>query len=61
MELFIKAFIVGVSILVGVGTTLIFKMKPDNQIEEIAEEVLERQTGLDVDFSWDSEENSPIT
>ena len=44
------AVIVGVSIIVGVGSALIFK-KRDGSLEQLAEQVFEHQTGIEVDFS----------
>ena len=47
----IKAIIVAVSVIIGVGTTLFFKMKPDNPVEEVAEVVIKNETGVDVDLT----------
>ena len=45
-----SAIIIGASILIGVGSRYLLK-KADNPIEEIAEQVFESQTGIEVDFS----------
>lgn len=44
------AIIIGLSIIVGLGSRFIFK-KDDHPIEELAEQVLKDQTGIDIDFS----------
>jgi len=55
MSVWSIVLIVG-SIVVGVGSTIVFKLKQDNKIEEIAEAVIERETGIDIDLSPGSEE-----
>ena len=54
---YIKAAIVGVSAIVGLSSVYIFKMKPDNVIEEKCEDVIEKQTGLNIDLTPGSPEN----
>lgn len=44
------AIIIGLSIIVGLGSRFIFK-KDDHPIEELAEQVLKDQTGIDIDFT----------
>jgi len=46
-----KVILVVLSVIIGVGSTYYFKLKKDNPIEEIAEEVIKKQTGADVDLS----------
>jgi len=47
----IKVLIVAAVTIAGVSTTVIFKMKSDNVIEQVAEEVIKEQTGTTVDLS----------
>lgn len=42
--------------LIGVGSYHYFKMPQDNIVEEIAEEVIKKETGIDVDLSPESKE-----
>lgn len=39
------------AIAFAVATTFVFKLPPDNPIEEIAEEVVEEETGINLDFT----------
>jgi len=55
MSVWSIVLIVG-SIVVGVSSTIVFKLKQDNKIEELAEAVIERETGIDIDLSPGSEE-----
>ena len=48
--------IVAIAILIGIASHKIIKMEEDNIVEEIAEEIVESQTGLDIDFTPDSPE-----
>jgi len=48
--------IVASAVIVGVASRFIFK-KSDNVIEEIAEEIIKKKTGHDVDLSPDTPEN----
>lgn len=48
----ITAVIVAIAILTGFGAYHISK-QPDSAVEQFAEEVIENQTGFDVDFSPD--------
>ncbi len=48
--------IVAIAILIGFASNKIIKMEEDNIVEEIAEEIVESQTGLDLDFTPDSPE-----
>ena len=54
--LWAKAAIASAALVVGVGARKVFKLKPDNHIEEMAEKIIESQTGFDVDITPDSEE-----
>ena len=51
MAFILNAVFVGTALIVGLGSTLIFKMKKDNPIEQIAEEVIKEETGKDIDLS----------
>ena len=57
MVAWIKAVIIAVSAIVGIGSTLILKMKHDNPVEEVCEEVIKDEAGLDVDLTPSSPEN----
>ena len=71
LTLMIKALLVGGAILIGIGTGYVYKkmkkdsvikvlLKEDGIVEELAEDVLESQTGLKVDFSPESPEEGEI-
>lgn len=49
----ITIIIVGVSVLLGMGSRFVFK-KSDNVVEEYAEKVIKEKTGYDVDLSPDN-------
>lgn len=51
-SLIIIICIVGVAVVAGLVSTKIFG--PDNPIEQAAETVIEKETGLDIDLSPDS-------
>lgn len=53
----LHAAIIAAATIVGVGSTYIFKMKPDNPVEEVAEAVIKQETGVVVDLSPDSDDN----
>lgn len=53
----IKGLIVGLCTLGGMATSLIFKMKKDNPIEEYAEKIIEEQTGFLIDLSPQDDED----
>lgn len=42
---------------IGLGATYYFRLKPDNAVEQIAEEVIKVETGVDVDLSPESKES----
>lgn len=44
------------AVLIGLSSVYFLKMKSDNPIEEIAEEVIKNETGADVDLSPTSPE-----
>jgi len=49
------ALIIGVSLIVGIGSRFIFK-KTDNIVEETAEKIIKEKTGFDIDLSPDTPE-----
>ena len=52
----LRIIIVIIAVLVGLSSVYFLKMKSDNPIEEIAEEVIKNETGADVDLSPTSPE-----
>lgn len=54
--LLILAVLAGVAVLT-VGANKIFKLDEDHPIEELVEDVIEDQTGLDIDLSPSSPES----
>jgi hypothetical protein len=46
-----KAIIVAAALVVGLGSAYVFKMKQDNPIEQISEEVIKEETGVDIDLT----------
>lgn len=58
MVLWLKALIVGVAIAAGVGVKyMIPNYKDDNPVEELVEEIINEETGLDFDLTPASREN----
>lgn len=53
----LHAAIIAGATIIGVGSTYIFRLKPDNPVEEIAEAVIKQETGVVVDLSPDSDDN----
>jgi hypothetical protein len=53
----IKVILIVGSLFIGICSVYIFKMKPDNIVEQISEEVIKEETGLTIDLS---PENEPI-
>lgn len=51
----IAIILVGTAILVGVASS--FWMQPDGIVEEVCEEIIEGQTGLNIDLSPSTPEN----
>jgi hypothetical protein len=51
LNILYKALIVAAALVVGLGSTYIFKMKQDNLIEEIAEDMIKEQTNVDLDMT----------
>jgi len=51
----VGAIVVGVSLIVGAITTIIIKKK-DNVVEQIAEQIIESHTGIEIDFTPGDEE-----
>ena len=54
---FIKILILVGSLFVGVTSVYILKMKPDNVVEEVCEEVIKEETGISLDLSPSSSED----
>lgn len=52
----LTALSIFIAVLLGVFSFQKFGLKEDNQVEEIAEEVIESATGIDVDLSPGSPE-----
>jgi hypothetical protein len=52
-----KAFIVAAALVIGLGSTYIFKMKQDNVIEEMAEQVICEETNIDLDMTPTTKES----
>ncbi len=50
----IHGLIIGAAAVIGAASTYVFKLKPDNPIEQIAEEVIQKETGVVVDLSPES-------
>jgi hypothetical protein len=55
MTAIITAIIVGLAIILGVGSRFAFK-STDNPVEEIAEVVIKDKTNIDIDLSPDTPE-----
>ena len=51
------AIITFVAALVGVGSYHYLKMPQDNIVEEVCEEVIKKETGVEIDLSPESKEN----
>ena len=56
-ELIIKLLIVAVCLIVGISTFRFFGLKPDNPIEQITEQVIKEETGINVDLSPEKSES----
>ena len=54
MEMWIKACLVAAALLSAAGAKFFLKLADDNAIEEIAEEVIEIETGFDIDLTPES-------
>jgi len=61
LDIIIKAVIIGGALIVGVGSSLLLRMKKDNPIEQIAEKIIQEETGVEIDFTPEflEEENLP--
>jgi hypothetical protein len=57
MIIALKIVIVAGALLVGAASTYLLKMKDDNPIEEVAEEIIKRETNIDVDLTPSSPED----
>ena len=51
----VGAIVVGVSLIIGAISTIIIK-KRDNAIEQIAEQIIEAKTGIEIDFTPEESE-----
>lgn len=52
-----KAILIGISLAVATLSSLgVLKWRHDNKVEELAEEIVKAETGLDIDLSPDSPE-----
>lgn len=51
LAIWFKAIIIAASTIIGLGSVYIFKMKQDNPIEEVCEEAIKTETGLNVDLT----------
>lgn len=49
-------FIATAAAVIGIGSVYFFHLKPDNPIEQVAEEVIKDETGVTIDLSPDSQE-----
>lgn len=47
----IKGLVIAAVTIGGLATTVIFKMKPDNTFEQVAEDIIKNETGADVDLT----------
>lgn len=56
MIMWLKAVVIAVSAIIGVGSVVVMKMKHDNPIEEVAEAIIKNETGLNVDLTPSSPE-----
>ena len=56
MIAWLKAVVIVVSAIIGVGSTLVLKMKHDNPVEETTEQIIQNETGLDIDLTPTSPE-----
>ena len=56
MIAWIKAIVIAVSAIIGVGSVVIVKMKHDNPVEEVCETVIKNETGVDLDLTPSSPE-----
>lgn len=50
--------LLAVAFLLGFGSRYVFKKKPDNLVEQLAESFIKQQTGHEIDFSPDSGESN---
>lgn len=51
IPLIAKIIIITGSVIIGVASTLIFKLKKDNPVEQVAEEVIKEETGVSIDLT----------
>lgn len=50
-ELALKIMLLVGCAVIGVGSSLVFKMKKDNKAEQAAEQVIKKYSGIDIDLS----------
>lgn len=51
----VSAIVIGVSFVIGAVTSIIIKKK-DSPVEQFAEYVIKKETGIDVDFTPEEQE-----
>ena len=52
-DMIVKGFMVAAALAIGAASTMLFRMKNDNAIEQIAELYIADETGANVDLSPD--------
>lgn len=57
MTFTICVIIVAAAAIIGIASNKLAHMGQDNPVEEVAEEVIKKQTGLDIDLSPESKED----
>lgn len=57
MTFTICVIIVAAAAIIGIASNKLAHMGQDNAVEEVAEEVIKKQTGLDIDLSPESKED----
>lgn len=50
MGILLKGILVAGAVIVGIGSTLLFKMPKHNPIEQVAEEIIKEETGVTIDL-----------
>lgn len=58
LDLIIKALIIAIAAIVGICSVYIGKYKgiQDNPVEKVAEEIIKRETGLDIELTPESKD-----
>jgi len=57
LDLLLKGILVGAALIAGVSSTILFKMKKDNPVEQMSEKIIKDQTGMDIDLTPDTPED----